>query len=495
MSLTLDMLSIRTVPSTYSWDRGTPGVTFTELVSSLEHCKVPSNNSKQTEYVGYAPYVSVSLSSDSGMLFTLASSINITRTVNFGDYYNSDYNEVTNSSPDYAVFTHAYVMPGLYSITIVRKQYTTMAVDDVYGQGACYQLHCVDWTWANLNSNYSTLENVSAFSWAATWPGVSGVHASGNSLSATKTKKWRREACEDKRNAGLYIHTANYAGDNQRAPLSWQWFNFLQSSPKSSINTATPWISTGFQQSDQLTWKETAGPCLLNLHYHGTEIVWLWDNITNQQTGRFTTNLTWDETRCTDPGSVTWDFASTFCRGDTKNLLLSTTVETIINEAFIRVLEIPPQAFLQVIQPEDRSSPLTVTLSPRNIISGSFPIEKIVWDLGDGSPLLTQRRWSPTLEAPFVYSGILSEDWEDPRNYDIVYTYRKTPTSSFMYYPSLTAYASSTGTLDSAAATVGPLKYADSSIKFDLLQTELTDNGKVILGQVNGNIALWKANK
>lgn len=480
MSFTTNIFSIRTVPSTYSWDKGTPGITYTQLVSSLDECRRLSNNSKGFEYVGYAPFVSIALSSDSGITNPLA---NITRTIDFGDYYNSDSNIITNSSYDYATFSHAYVMPGLYSIRAERKEYTTLLVKDVSKFGPCFQKYCIDWNWGNLNTNYTVLPNITAFTWKAT------------KLNGIYQKKWKREPCEEEdfSGAGIYVQNVNFA--NTRAPLSWQWFNFLQNSPGSILNTATPWISTGFQQPDQLTWKETSGPCLQNLNYHGTDIIWKWNNITSQQTGRFTSNLTWDQVRSIEPRNVTWDFTSQFCPGDTVNLVLSTAVTTIIDEAFIRVLEIPPQAYLQVIQPEDRISPLKVTLSPRHVISGSFPIEKIIWDLGDGSPLLIQRRWSPTLEAPFVYTGLISEDYEDPRNYDVVYTYRKTPTSAYTFYPSLTAYASSTGTSDSVTAVVGPLKYAAPDVNFNLLQSQLADTGKVLVGQINGNIGIWKADK
>lgn len=481
MSVTFDIISINTVPKTYSWDKGTPMVTYTDLVTSLDQCKKSSTNSSQCEYVGYAPFVSIALSSDSG---ALDSSAVITRTVNFGDYYNSEYNEITKPLTDLAIFNHSYVMPGLYSIKFTRTEYVTLSVYDPVSFGPCYQKYCIDWNWANLNSSYSSLPNVLDFTWSAT-----------KKLSAY-AKTWRREPCMDAAFSanGSYEQKIAYL-ENKRSPLSWQWYNFLQNSPKNILNTVTPWISTGFQQADQLTWNQTAGPCLLNLNYRNTDIIWTWDTITAASTGRYKTNLTWDEVRCHDPGNVTWDFVKMFCAGDKLNYQLSAATVTIVKEAFVRVLEIPPQAFLQVIQPEDRLSPLTVTLTPRNIISGSFPIEKIVWDLGDGSPLLTQRRWAPTLEAPFVYSGLLSEDYEDPRNYDIVYTYRKELTSSSMFYPSLTAYASSTGTFDSAAAVVGPIKYTEPTINFDLLQTELTDTGKIILGQVDGNVALWKANK
>ena len=485
MSLTFDMLSIRTVPPSYSWDKGTPITTFTNLISTLEDCQRISNNESRIEYVGYAPFVSVALSSDAGV-YNL--SANITRTADFGDYYNSQTNIQTKSSPNYEIFSHVYMMPGLYSVSLTRKEYTTLVVSDVSTKGVCFQKYCIDWSWKNLSKIRTTLTNVTSLSWGATKS--TGVYA----------KKWRREPCSDDQFAGngVFLQKAEY-GENQRAPLSWQWFNFLKSSPRSTLNTPTTWLSAGFQRPDQLTWKQTSGPCLNNLNYHGTEIIWKWNYLTNTKTGRFYSNLTWDETRCVDPGNVTWDFVTRFGMGDAVNLVLPDKEEVVTKTAYIRVLEIPPQAFIRVI-PKDNTnvntSPLTVILSPRNIISGSFPIEKIVWDLGDGSPLLTQQRWAPTLKAPFIYSGVLSEDYEDPRNYDIEYTYVKTPNSPYMYYHSLTAYCSSTGSYDTASAVVGPVKYgATTNVDVKLIQSELTDNGKVFVGQVDGKVAVWRADK
>ena len=160
-----------------------------------------------------------------------------------------------------------------------------------------------------------------------------------------------------------------------------------------------------------------------------------------------------------------------------------------------------------------RLTPLTVRLSPKHVICGSFPIEKIVWDMGDGSPLITQRRWAPTLEHPFVYStslltetdptnlkvysGSLENDPQDPRNYDVEHTYYRTLQGPHSFYPSMTAYASSTGTYDTAAAVVGPLLFPtkDEELKINLIQSELTSHGKVYIGEINNNVAVWRADK
>jgi len=141
--------------------------------------------------------------------------------------------------------------------------------------------------------------------------------------------------------------------------------------------------------------------------------------------------------------------------------------------------------------------PLTVTLTPKYTQTGSFPIEKIVWDLGDGSPLLTRTRWDNNISTPFVSSGSFDLDPKDPRNYDIVHTYYKANTQQYSFYPSITAYTSSTNSSNSCAITIGPIispLMDPITNKFTLLQAELNQNGAAILAQLGKDISVWKTN-
>lgn len=479
MSYTFDIFSIKTVPSDYSWDKGTPAQAggFTELVTDLSACELSSTNQLGTTYVGYAPFVSVTLSSDPGDVSR--SLLALKRTANFGDYYNSDSNMVIKTSLFNDLFCHVYVMPGLYTITLERTEYAEATSDPF---GACLQRHCINWSWKSLSN---CTEDFSV-TWRST--------RRGNLYE----KRWKFEPCEQGQTSinGVYIQKTD--APQEKGPLSWQWYNYKCASDDPR-NTPTVWLSSGFQQPDQMNWIDTSGPCV-NLGQNSLAL-WKWNNITIIE-GQNTANITWDETKSSEPGTTTWDFARDNCTG-TIAPLLSTSTRVITKEAYIRVLEIPPTAYLRAIQPENKSSPMTVRLSPRDTICGSFPIEKIVWDLGDGSPLLTQRRWSNTVESPFVYAGIvdttdseslpLSADYQDPRNYDVIHTYTKTADSGFCFYPSITAYASSTNSFDCAAAMVGPLKMANTSgSNFRLLQNELTDHGKILIGQIDNNVAVWR---
>jgi hypothetical protein len=449
---TLDIFSIKTVPPTYSWDNGIPNVEYTSYITNLTAISSINKNveikpivwddtgapcigekanwkwernvctstsdgatwdktclKERLEYVGYAPYMSVTLSSAPGVVEE--DLILLTRTANFGDYYNSDSNFVTSTTLSYESFCHVFVMPGVYEI------------------------------------NFQSAEYVINF--------------------------------KSKADPTVYVQP----DDQQNSivnPLSSQWYNFTCN------KSNTKWNSTGFQQAKQLTWRDASGPCIEQ------RLEWSWDqnvcNDTNQ-------GVTWDLAKGDRVNRATWNYVSKVCTQDIDpkpRVITYTKPEPII----IRVLEIPPTAYLEVSASEDRTSPLLVRLSARKTLCGSFPIEKIVWDLGDGSPLLTQRRWSNTLQEPFVYSGELQSDYEDPRNYDVIHTYTRTPSSGYSFYPSITAYSSSTGTSDCCATIVGPLKLPTmngSDVK--IIQTELTEHGKVMLGQVDEKLAVWRCDK
>lgn len=473
MNSTFDIFSIKTVPPTYSWDQGVPGIGFTDFVTELSSCAVASSNSRGIEYVGYAPFTFVSLSSEPGK--TLNNCLLLERTADFGDYYNSEYNLVTVSTLSVASLCHSYLMPGLYTIRFNRTEYVEAVAPTFRPHGPCFQKHCINWSWKSLTIRGSTP--------SVTWATAS----SGKSYE----KKWKYEAC-DTDWASVNDLYSQMAEEKINKISTWQWYNFLGNSNKSVYNNPLQWSSTGFQQPSQVSWNESIGPCL-DLG-QTKQLRWTWNNVTVHP-NPLANAITWDDTKVTEPRNTTWDRTQQSCIGLTTTILSSIT-QTSIKEAYVRVIEILPTAYLEVQQPNDRVSPITVKLSPSKIICGSFPIEKIVWDLGDGSPLLVQRRWSNTLEQPFVYSGSLSADPLDPRNYDIIHTYVKTSTTGFSFYPSITAYASSTGSWDCASGIVGPLKLNRAvEGKVSLIQTELTEHGKVLIGQVDNNVAIWRADK
>ena len=517
MRANFQVYSLKTVPSTYSWDFGTPNYSYTELktISSLpakEYIAGTSYNDPgstfTTEVTGYAPFVEAIFTS------TLEPTnyrlpvmfLGIERSVDFGDYYNSKESIIKDGTINNVAFCHSYVMPGLYAITYKQIEYINTRVNNSRFIGSCLQKHCVEWSWNKLRCT-NELE--------ITWKNTKAIQnlTTGAGISA---KKWKFEPCMADWAFGdsVYVEKTGKI-DKRLSSLTSQWYNFLKTSP-SNRNTAIPWASAGFQQPNELKWRDLEGPCA-PLNYQGYDTVWKWDylkgNIADDPVHKL--NLTWNQAAKDKPTSATWDYATLFCDGNAMNMELSSFAQIITKKTYLRDVEIPLKACIEVIQPKnpnDRLSPLTVILSPRRTVCGSFPIEKIVWDMGDGSPLITQRRWAPTLEKPFVYSKSLENtptdfvasgdpnlnaDPKDPRNFDVEYTYHRTLNGPHTFYPSMTAFASSTGSSDSAAAVVGPILFPTKTeeTKINLIQSELTDHGKVYVGEINNNLAVWRADK
>jgi len=227
-------------------------------------------------------------------------------------------------------------------------------------------------------------------------------------------------------------------------------------------------------------------------------------NISNAEYA-YVDSLTWNEVTIENNPALVWTaytgISATTLNGQT---IVPNVTALITNDTasfMISVVEIMPTAYLSSsisFNFDDIIFPLTVTLTPRYTQTGSFPIEKIVWDLGDGSPLITKTRWDGNTGSPFISSGALSADLLDPRNFDIIHTYNKPNNSVFSFYPSITAYTYSTGSSDTCSITVGPIQShlmsptTTSADEFSLLQTELNEDGVVIVGQIGTDVGIWK---
>jgi hypothetical protein len=504
MRANFELYSAKTVPSTYSWDLGTPTVDYTNIktISAGTGVKYVSGSSfgqatpstNTTEITGYAPFVElVFISTLEPTNFRLPNMfLGIERVADFGDYYNSKNSRKKEGTINTTAFCHTYVMPGLYSIEFEQTEYVNTKINNARFIGTCLQKYCIEWSWSQLKCTPD-----SQITWKITKEKQNLT--TGEGLSS---KKWMFEPCTDQWAFGdrVYVEKTQKL-DNKRDPLAWQWYNFLKT-PIGNLNTPTVWASSGFQQPQEFTWEDASSPCWPYMNYQGEDVVWKWRYITKDVSVDpvHSINLTWNQAVKEKPTNVTWNYTSLYCPGDLINMELSAFKQTVTKTAYVRVLEIPPKAVIEVIQPEEpllRLTPLTVKLSPKNVISGSFPIEKIVWDMGDGSPLITQRRWAPTLSLPFVYSGSTENDPHDPRNYDVEHTYYRTLQGPHSFYPSMTAYASSTGTYDTAAAVVGPLLFPPKTedFKINLIQSEMTSYGKVYIGEINNNVAVWRADK
>lgn len=243
--------------------------------------------------------------------------------------------------------------------------------------------------------------------------------------------------------------------ENDRGRIYWKWDSLLCDAPiicdtgQSELgNTAIPWISAAYGEHYNKTWDQMTGNCF------ETPPV-----LTPLETGK----------------------------------------KTLPNK--LKILEILPIAYLSAAQPDllDRVSPLSAILTARFTKTGSFPIEKIVWDLGDGSPFLTQRRWAVDSSYPFLYTGALSNDPSDPRNYDVQHVYNVTKNTDFTFYPSITAYAYSTGTADCASTVIGPIQpqhYNHTGTNISLLQNNVDDQKTfTMLYQIEDDVIAAKFEK
>lgn len=487
MSSTLDIYRAETVLPNYSWDQGIPTQDFIDLIKNPKLlAKTNENTGTIEKYIGHAPLFSVILSS--AFTPTLPNLLSVERTVTFGDYYNSESNIVTNTTLSNVAFCHTYIMPGEYTITYKVKEYfkTTIATEfvpfpcvETFGGGA----DCLEWTWKNLDCTTNPSLSVT---WSLTLPGEE------------YRKFWKYEQCLlPGFTGGVYTQPVDQPA---REPLSWQWFNFLCESPTNPYNTPTNWKQTEFQAENQLFWSETT-PCVILQQLQDVNVNWRWENLECNSTiiePYSPTTKTWDELVCAQTTGRSWTNLALRCseRSTQVQIISSITTTETEKKAFVKVLENPPKAILSFTnQPssfENRISPLTIRLTPRFTKCGSFPIERIVWDLGDGSPLLEQKRWNINVNVPFVYNRTYISDPFDPRNYDVIHTYKKTSRSEYAFYPSLTAFASSTGTSDSVSNIVGPLKLPDIiGEEINLIQAEMVSDKNLYLAEINKKIVLF----
>jgi hypothetical protein len=440
MDITFENLTVNTVPSDYSWDKQVPNERT--LVQS-----VLSGN----KYTGYAPFVSVLLSSYVDNLSGAA--IAFITTTDYGDYYNSETNSQTSLLSGNQIFCHNYLMPGTYTLMYKRSQYVSTDIS-----------RCSEGSY-NPYDTYIEKEE-------------------------TKT---------------------------ERLPFSWMWYNFLRDDydPRTEFvgsyeprNEFLTWDDCVFQGSKQVTWEQASGPAI---EIRQGPVSWQWKKIKTKPDPfeLYTQNTNWVQTKPNSLFPRTWKQIKEYkCANDKTECLelvptLSSTTYVHVLTSFLEVKEIPPTAFLNVVHSKalnERTSPYKVTLTPRYIRCGSFPIEKILWDLGDGTPVIEKTRANPNQTYDtvinFVHQNYFDSDFLDPRNFDLEYTYTRTPETGNCFYPSLTAFASSTGTIDCASAIVGPLTYqSHDNSKFRLIQNYLSEKGVAYTGAVESSFVFWNRNK
>ena len=264
---------------------------------------------------------------------------------------------------------------------------------------------------------------------------------------------------------------------------------------------------------------------------------WFWDDLTCQSLN----NIRWDETKCNrgstplnryrpktwgdeyaclgkyckawswmghvrsiaQLGAVRWNETQTGSEYEKKWQFEPNNIECAVAEAIepfsqttikqniIEVFEVPPVASMHsVTQPVTGTAPFTVTLTPKACKTGSFPIDRIDWNLGDGTPTITVTRYTEPANKRFTKAIPLPfpDDPADVRNYNVTHTYNFTKDTYPIFYPSLTCYSANTNTADACSITIGPLSVSYKPNKISLVKGKNTSKGNIYALEVDDNI-------
>lgn len=217
---------------------------------------------------------------------------------------------------------------------------------------------------------------------------------------------------------------------------------------------------------------------------------WSWNDLS--LSGGGTNPIKWSETETGQPFEKKWmlEANDTVCNISNGPFLNATeTIEqTITKTMIVTVKEIPPVANIVSVSATIGSSPFTVQLSPRNCRPGSFPIDRIDWDLGDGTPIKTITRYSLPNAPDIVNTGYFISDPLDVRNIDIVHTYIRNKDTYPVFYPSLTCYSANTSTTDACCITIGPISFSDTVPDLHIIKARNTNEGNLYTFTQNNNI-------
>ena len=192
------------------------------------------------------------------------------------------------------------------------------------------------------------------------------------------------------------------------------------------------------------------------------------------------------------PGSyeTTLTVVETYLQVDPQTQLLQTKTDTKVKTLSVcTVQEILPKANLySVTQPTTGYAPFLVRLTARTTIPGSFPVDKILWDFGDGSERLLVSRYYNEPNSNLIFTNVLSSDSQDPRNYDVLHTYTRECDTYPVFYPSITAYSSSTNSVDTCSLTIGPVLLSTTDAQFHILKGRNTPYGNLYSAEIDKNI-------
>jgi hypothetical protein len=259
------------------------------------------------------------------------------------------------------------------------------------------------------------------------------------------------------------------------------------------------WNDLNFGDVNAKTWDETRNGAPFQKQWadelqcfqkHCT--LWSWQDLQNVYP------TIWGDTQSGADKEKKWMFEEndTVCSVNAASFLQTTgKIEQTVTTTEIVVKEKPPIAGMYCMtRPAAGYTPFTVRLTPRTTQTGSFPIDRIDWNFGDGSPIKTVTRFAPPSGADIVVNDILNpaafpNDPDDVRNFDILHTYTVNRDTYPVFYPSLTCYSACTNTADSCCITIGPITLSSHPTETHLVKARNTLKGNVYTFNVDGNVA------
>lgn len=265
-----------------------------------------------------------------------------------------------------------------------------------------------------------------------------------------------------------------------RYNINWYWDNLTGLTNLPAKPDRKTWNETECLSSFPKTWD----PELFCLQKYCR--YWSWEN--TKSTGR--NDTTWEQTQTNAEFEKRWLYESndTVCQlpEQPASIIIRQERQEVIKQFMVEVKELLPRAGLHSItRPVAGIAPLTVQLTPRTTICGSFPIDRIDWDLGDGSPIKTITRQGPPTDPNFVNNRVFIGDSLDPRNYDLIHTYNRSIDQYSIFYPSITAYSANTGSYDACSTTIGPIDLGTPDDGVKILKVKNTVEGVLYTLDVN----------
>lgn len=222
---------------------------------------------------------------------------------------------------------------------------------------------------------------------------------------------------------------------------------------------------------------------------------------------RYCKNWTWKDLNCNGRNPIFWyqtyEYGDYFKRWEyeTNNIAcdpldipratVDVTEQIALKPFIVEVIEVKPTAIISSkVYPLTGYSPYKITLSPAYTKTGSFPIDRIDWNPGDGSPIKTITRYTPPDSNYFIYNNTYFSDPQDPRNYDFVYIITRNANNYPIFYPSLTCYSASTNSSDSCSVVVGPILLQTQNEPIQLLKAKNTTKGDFYGIEIDKNLTI-----